>query len=1139
MSSSISSQQLIFRYSFEKKQMHFIEEKAQVFARDFFKQNITDYPLHPSYMSLMPAPASRLLTPQEVIPWLFENEYIPLIKDGEVHFQKRRKEEFEKKEEIETGKAPSELEDEPWEFSSELGDEPWEFFDDRETRSNRLFSGAMIVKDLNHETGVLTAVPKSMEEHRKKTQTMADRLAALGNYAAAKHLTEQAGTQQTIPAMKWIEKALERTADQVKGEKYGETAAHYSSHAAQIAVSIQQKEEEYEQQIRALKGLQTAEKKDPDSFLKAFKKARSLKPNAFEPFYFILLPLSFLATSSPEFYKKMVQKAYEVSPIQTFNCLMSWGVFRLLSDSPSSIENTEAFLKTFQESFPLDVVTSMVIHEFLTKNHRKGWSKCKQGEETLRIGFTSSLTKALQAIRSGELETARREFSRASQHHISDKRPYLYRSLIDLKNGDLLSALKQVTDLGRTIQWNRDLERTHAIGEMQKYMKDEGKTSIKLKAPFEMAVLKYLLKVFSRRELDLEAIKGFYNSMKDYLSRGDNDPLWALFAIDFAFERIGGIEKCLQNKELWNSFLELYELLPVSIYSTLKSEKEDLSEFSQFFQTDEEGKLHLLVTIRLTGSMAPSGKIAVCPRRFQLDQSSRVDYLKGLLDKTYIKFCLLFLKAGGTIEMMSEILLKDLNEDKIPIDPLFISALIERHNREGTPEQKAKLIDWAAKHFALFPQSMHDEFTRFVLRSFLKAAIPTPPAGPLLQATSNWLRLIGGNALQGSTDGSASSTPLASRSLTSDEPLNIASSTWKEIHEGQFEKASQVLDRFFRAWNHHLSKGVDPFVLRALCIAKSFTHEPNLSSLPSRITTRGYKLANHGLSILAREEVLMPYVIADKPLSQETIQKLCAIFIGQKKGEPDDAYEKRLKELEILDFSSLRQAKRFSAVIDPEPPDTPWLIPFMNVHTTELLKATFKETQRRHRLKMEKNQQIAAENPEYTQDPQFIQWVTSQNQLIANYISNPQGVENELNAQFPKFPGKETFLEELKEKAKHETAFQKLKSETPHPEKNRGKRFWQLVQQTTDLIERVTSSKRSDESFDLYCQNQEEARFVMQMIFEWGLEAWGDQEVDTYVQTFHGPEVHVWGKGPRIPHFNAGIYVTGKEKPINTHIFFP
>ncbi|MBT5954739.1 hypothetical protein HOG98_08465 [bacterium] len=37
---------------------------------------------------------------------------------------------------------------------------------------------------------------------------------------------------------------------------------------------------------------------------------------------------------------------------------------------------------------------------------------------------------------------------------------------------------------------------------------------------------------------------------------------------------------------------------------------------------------------------------------------------------------------------------------------------------------------------------------------------------------------------------------------------------------------------------------------------------------------------------------------------------------------------------------------------------------------------------------------------------------------------------------------------------------------------------------------------------------------------------------------FHGPEVHLNGKGPTQPHYNAGVY-NGGANPINTHIYYP
>ncbi len=58
---------------------------------------------------------------------------------------------------------------------------------------------------------------------------------------------------------------------------------------------------------------------------------------------------------------------------------------------------------------------------------------------------------------------------------------------------------------------------------------------------------------------------------------------------------------------------------------------------------------------------------------------------------------------------------------------------------------------------------------------------------------------------------------------------------------------------------------------------------------------------------------------------------------------------------------------------------------------------------------------------------------------------------------------------------------------------------------------------------------------MIDLIYEWSWEA-VDGEIDSeFVTAFHGPEIHTWGKGPRIWHYKAGVYLNGNLEKC-THI---
>ncbi len=1017
-------------------------------------------------------------------------------------------------------------------------------FDDRDTRSTLCHTGPMTVEHFDEATGMLTARFDSIESYQRVNQLMADRMAAYSIYAGARRMAGKAGSMESIPTRAWLEKALLATAEQVKDEKHGEIAAHYWSQASGVAATREKGEKEFEERILKLKKAFLSDPPNFDTFFEDFEEAHRLNPKSFEPFYFMLIYSSNIAGVDPQIFEKIVKDAYNISPIRTFNCLMIYLSFINMREPKPTDQRAEHILPIFQEQFSSDVALAMTIHDFTTRTQKAIVENSEELVTELRNQFSHHLESGLNLVRARDLTSARDEFSKATYFHISDKRPYMYRALIDLSKGDPLSALKQITDLERTIRMNDKDHYRRAEDRFWKFFLDEKKTAIQLEAPSEASVLKSLLKIFRSDPVVPDALQNFYHAMVGYLQNESADPLWAQLAIDLASEHVGVLRTTSSSTEAEKKrvgiFMHLYGLVPSFLYLKLLSSEKNLTQFEDFFAQDAEGNLNISINLIMSSSSNNREPLQIDPMLFEISQETEEPFLRSLLMETYTQYGSLFLRVGGQLENWDEVILAKMPEDCGSMSPSFISALLDRYDEEGTAEQKTKLIQWACDHFPIYPESRRGDLTRYVLSWQLNQPIPCMGIDPLAEAANKWLQLVN---FQFSSNLGVESTKEPEFASESNRPLGIAFQTWSLIHKGEFLKAADRLDLFFQNWDDFLSQEIDPAALRALCLARALLADRDFIQprIFDSLSGRGLELAGEALSMIAREGVIMRYIIPTEKMPKEKAQKLYRLYLGQKRGESDLSYKKRLEASRILDPSNLREAKRFKDAEEEKRGDLDpsWVLPFLKLNSIKEVRGAVDERIKRNGLRRGKNRQIGNEKPAYIADPEFIDWVTETKDLISQYVREPQKIEGELNRKFPRFPGREDFIVELKKKAGHLESFQILTKKTPPPEKNPGRRFWQLINQTAQLIETVASSKRKEEDFDLFVMNKEEAEFVMQLIYEWGLDAWGDRDMTDYEEAFHGPETHIWGNGPRIPHFNAGVYIAGNREPINTHIFYP
>lgn len=199
---------------------------------------------------------------------------------------------------------------------------------------------------------------------------------------------------------------------------------------------------------------------------------------------------------------------------------------------------------------------------------------------------------------------------------------------------------------------------------------------------------------------------------------------------------------------------------------------------------------------------------------------------------------------------------------------------------------------------------------------------------------------------------------------------------------------------------------------------------------------------------------------------------------------------------------------------------------------------------------------IDNEAPKYTDSAEFIAWVKEDPEIIRAITKGSEVNRKSLTKYGEKVIVE--FLCDLKEKRAHHLEIEKLKAANKSFMQGNGKHPYHLHYLAATLIAAV--HEKSGEC-NLYFSTQEEAFAVFQLIYEYTkqhlIRHFLEQkhlnlkssftleslkgviaEVNTQLAgAFHGPEIHVFGRGPRYPHYNAGVFFKG-EKPVNTHLYF-
>lgn len=986
-------------------------------------------------------------------------------------------------------------------------------FDIRETRSDLFALDEMKVRNFDPKTGILEAEFTSVDQYQSFNRKLADEMAAHQNYALAKHFGHRAGALNDPASLRWIEQGLEQTAAHIRAEGGEEwKASSYDQHALQVSRARKDKIEKFRKAIEALKN---AFQNDLGNFFEYCARAIALNPLSFEPHSYRLCIVASLI-KIPTMAKMVVDEAYAVSPLRTFNDLTIDLLLRFNIALQNDNQSLQAYMEYFSARFPTDIVVYRMAHSLRLNRGAEIVPDAEHQEKVCGKAFADHLTHGLRSIREGDLKDARAAFSQAELFHISDKRPYLYKALIDLMSGDCQSAVKLIIAAKQTIDWLDEGERLGAANQRMAQLIGKEPTPTSPEKP-EITLLKIFIRAWNTKENEKEGFREQWMKMlHSYLASPDADLIWAGFAVDAATELLWDASDSQGRPGALRSLLSLKLQLPSVAFALLKQAGEDVAEYGEYMRV-ENGNFSVKPTIPCGPLQAPAA-ISVDLDTFKLKNEPGI--LREILLRGYHAFSAAYVRCVELEVILNTI--EGVNKaEGVLFDGPLLSILMNRIHKEGSSEQKGRLLRWTSSYIEMCPRPQRQTLTDHILRWQLDLPVPYDGDQSLILAAEEWLSLV------------------EHRGLTITGDLGLAFAAWKALRNADRELSNSILEPFYNEWEERLSEGVDLIALRTVCLVRAFLRNPDIMSFMPSILDSAYhkELAHCALSMIAREGVRAPYVVPHVKMPQQDWIELSRLYVGQRREEDDEAYTRRVQKASFARSTDLRQVRHvIDHEIDPDQRD--WLFPSMRPDLTQKMGALIEEHVQLHKYRCDKNQFITSdEKPKYTQDEIFINWVIAQTQLIADYSDHQEQAIEDFDAVFPKFPQKARtqFLAELGEKAAKARAYSALKEKTAPVAENHGQRLWQLVKQAADLISTVHSHTRQAADYDMALQNQQEAHFVMKLIYEWSRNAWKGSPQEL-AEAFHGPESHIWGTGPRIPHFNAGVFKNGTL--VNVHLFF-
>lgn len=995
------------------------------------------------------------------------------------------------------------------------------FTGNRDTRSDVFCTGIMQVVDFDTHTGEITAKFLFQEDIEKFNQCLADCMISQGFYAAAKHFTSN--ERNDVSSLEWISKAQKITSDlilQEKSKEWSEKNDTLESEAAELSAKAEEASLLMKDKYKNFTGIITdIRKKFPkiDLFIlfEQLKAAKVLHPKAFTPHYFLLCLITALLkdNTTEKLAEKIVEEAYQLCPVRTFNVLLTHFEFLISRDTDQTL--LKAFINLFLKNFSEDIVGLLVIEHPAEKKGILSSQNIERRKSALFEAFSTNLGLALTAVRKRAFKDARKLFLNAGNYHTSDKRPYMYMALIDTHLRDIPSAIKLCIRLSNSVNWLDYNEKKLAMAYLSETVTNPEFDKKTPREYPETPVIQALIKLCHSENSQLEFSEKFFDAMRFYLSHVQADIVWASFAIDIAIDRLGDITDCMEDSKKMKFLLDYNCLLISCIFFRLENMGQDIAKYNDLLKTENK-KLYANINFLITYPQAEQRNVSISPNSLQIEDSLKVIIFDELLWERYNHFCLLFFQMCSLIGVVN--FLKQSFSTETTFYGPFIGAFIQRINTEGTLKQKIELLQWSLNHIKMFTPSSLQVLTNCALCWQLDP-IFYPETDRLVAMNARWLEVTNSAAQKNS--------------------LRTAFDAWTYIKKKEWDKANKTITPFFDSWGKNLFEGIDFITLRTLCLVKALLKKRKIAQeMPCIAKSLPHgELIRCALSILARNGTMKPYVIPDAEISKETLKDLCLLYLGQQLDENDEDFSHRLENAHLPNLSDLRQTQHFHDPFSQQPTDNEWVAPFLRSDLIKQMNNLIEEKIKFQEDRLKKNEEIKQERPEYSNNPTFIGWVTHDDKLVNKYLNDSKKLKQELNRACPDLPlhVEEAFFEELKEKSNHEKTFRELKKKTAKAQACAGKRFWQLVEQTSEIINEVYTNTRSEGYYDKVFSNENEAHFVMKLIYEWSKSKSKDYS-EKLTEAFHGPEIHVWGKGPRIKHFNAGVFFN--KNFVNVHLFF-
>ncbi len=981
-------------------------------------------------------------------------------------------------------------------------------FDLQSTRSFQFSLGPCRIEGFDPKSGELE-LALSQDQVAEMNHAVAKNLSEHGFHSMAFAHQKSAGDFCSIESLSIQKRGMKETCAIIEEELHdGQGSERYAQSAVEKAKVLEGKASAERRLGRKEREFERLLEEGKKGDLRSLLKAISLCPSSFKPYYSAFMWVSFLSRIYPRLAEELVDGAFEISPLLTLNVLLTI----LIQRNVVRFEDYSSFVALIEKRFPSEWAVFAVTNA-LNKSEMVCLPDRIQEELVARDHFSNCLELGLSSAFYGDFEKAYGCFSRAKCYHISDKRPYMFMALLDLQRGDLVSAIKLSGFMGYLVDWA--FEHVGARNVYWLIRKVDGKKARPQDEEFiEVSVLKALIALFRVEELASvkKKMEVFHERFLEYLRSPDADLVWADLALSVVEKRL---DVFVEDSTVKVQFLfRLYSLFSTRCYQELRGRGADLSAYKDIAEESDEG-----VVFSVSGLITYPEKekcvFSIHRNSMRLRHNSSVSVLDALLWRRLNDVSPLFIRSGAFVSADLLGFLQGLPVDGSPVFPPFMRAFLMRMESEKNIDVVMGFFRWLLTHNVLVPKDARPAITRLFFSNLLEGVVPCKGKEELSELGYRWLDQF---SLAVSIGG-----------------VWDAANVWELFHNEDWNGVGEKLDGFFKDWEEILGCGIDFIALHAICLVKALYDQRGVfSSFPSQFSSPLHEdLCRLAFSIVARDGVRHPLAIPKWDLSREEIEDFCSLFIGPRFGEDDEVYLARLEGLRLMDVSDLRNAGRVNTELDSTAPDQGWLIPLSSPHNFMCIQGIVEREVEIVRARLDKSALVRDEAPDYSQDESFIQWVEGRGSLVADYVKDSKAVMRDL----PKVSDKvrKRFVQELEKKVDHAEHYASLVKKMPKVECDKGKRFWQLVHLTCNVIDAVHAGKRSDGMYDLVLENEGEARIVALLLWEMGRERYAD--VLDFAGFFHGPEIHVWGNGPRINHINAGVFRDGK-KPESIHLFF-